>query len=136
MNDDEMREAYRALTAHLTEQLGRLLPERLGLVQHQPDSLLLTERVAGGPRAVHTHTMARADRIDISLLAGTTQLALSEIQDAVTLFLATPWPLSDSGRPLHPAVRVVQDRVQAGYYAGGRFGADGITLEPWAPPPA
>ncbi|MGQ0574488.1 MAG: hypothetical protein ACT4RN_09815 [Pseudonocardia sp.] len=130
--DAWLRHVVAELVAHVADCLTPLLAPGLQLVAVGPQ-LVLTR--TGVVRAVATHTVAqpRADPADLTALA---HAVLADAQDLVTTHLHEPWPLTPSGRPVHPDTRDGATGVHLAYAAAAddeRIELPAFTL-PYRPP--
>jgi hypothetical protein len=93
------------IVEHVVGQLDPLLPRHLALLVAGPQVVLTTTN--GTPRVVGTLVPRVPIEIDRSGLADVVADVLDDIQDLVITHLATPWPLTESGKGTHPSAELV-----------------------------
>jgi hypothetical protein len=93
------------IVEHAVSQLNPLLPAHLALLAAGPQVVLTTTN--GTPRVVGTLVLSMPVQIDRNGLANVVANVLDDIQDLVISHLASPWPLTESGKTTHPSAELV-----------------------------
>src|SRR6184192_258808 len=93
------------IVEHIVEQLNPLLPGHLSLLATGPQVALT--KIDGTPRLVGTFALRIPIEIDRNGLADVAVDVLDDIQDLVISHIATPWPLTETGRGTHPSAELV-----------------------------
>jgi hypothetical protein len=115
---------------HVVSQLNPLLPAHLALLAAGPQVVLTTAN--GTPRVVGTLVLSTPIQIDRNGLANVAAHVLDDIQDLVITHLASPWPLTESGKTTHPSAELVGTDLFLRF--SPRDGIDPIDLQPYEVP--
>ena len=115
---------------HVVSQLNPLLPAHRGLLVAGPQVVLTTTN--GTPHVVGTLVLSMPVQIDRNGLANVVANVLDDIQDLVSTHLATPWPLTETGKGTHPSAELVGTALMLRFSA--RDGIESIELQPYEVP--
>jgi hypothetical protein len=115
------------IVEHVVSQLNPLLPGHLALLVAGPQVVLTM--TSGTPRVVGTLVARIPVEIDQSNVADVVTDVLDDIQDLVITHLATPWPLTESGKGTHPSAEVVSTALMLRF--SSRNGLESIELQPY-----
>lgn len=118
------------IVEHVVGQLNPLLPGHLTLLVTGPQVVLTTTN--GTPRLVGTLAPRIPIEIDRGGLANVIADVLDDIQDLVITHLATPWPLTETGKGTHPSAELVGTALVLRFSSGD--GAESIELQPYEVP--
>jgi hypothetical protein len=115
------------IVEHVVSQLNPLLPGHLALLVAGPQVVLTM--TSGTPRVVGTLVPRIPVEIDQSNVADVVTDVLDDIQDLVITHLATPWPLTESGKGTHPSAELVSTALMLRF--SSRNWLESIELQPY-----
>jgi hypothetical protein len=118
------------IVEHVVSELNPLLPRHLALLAAGPQVVLTT--TTGTPRVVGTLMPRIPAEIDRGGLADVVADVLDDIQDLVITHLATPWPITETGKGTHPSAELVGTALMLRFSA--RDGIESIELQPYEVP--
>lgn len=118
------------IVEHVVGQLNPLLPGHLALLVTGPQVALTT--INGTPRLVGTFALRIPVEIDRSSLANVIADVLDDIQDLVITHIATPWPLTATGKSTHPSAELLGTALTL--YFSSQGGTESIELRPYEVP--
>jgi hypothetical protein len=118
------------IVEHLVGQLNPLLPGHLALLVAGPQVVLTTTN--GTPRVVGTLVPRIPTEINRTGLADVVADVLDDIQDLVITHLATPWPLTETGKGTHPSAELSGTALMLRF--SSRDGIESIELQPYEVP--
>jgi hypothetical protein len=95
-------------------------------------SQIILSTTDGTPRVVGSQTPRLPSEIERSSLAPVAADVLDDVQDLVISHLATPWPLTETGKSTHASAELVGTALTLRF--SPRDGSESIALQPYEVP--